>query len=174
MVGRHHSVRASKLVYCDGFHFPQSNDHGHPGLERDRLKAGLEDCTAFSIVAPIRRPEIPPSSTIRHQSNGKCEGEHATRMHVSTVVPKDKRSSAACFSIRSTNAFAVNEASSVQSAASTTSFVGALRRLRFRSVAIIVITPVKHLFGELDPSLSSAIALPFPFGFSALKHRRKD
>jgi hypothetical protein len=95
-------------------------------------------------------------------------------MHVSTIVPKDKRSSAACFSIQSTNAFAVNEASSVESAASTTSFVGALGRRRFRLVVVIVITPVKHLFEELDPSLSSTIELTFPFSFSTRKHRCQD
>src|SRR5690348_14929698 len=84
-------------------------------------------------------------------------------MHVSTVVPKDRRSSAACFSIRSTNAFPVIGTSSIQSMGSTSSLFGALRRLRFRSVVVIVIPAASRRSEELVPLIVVDDRLPVLF-----------
>jgi hypothetical protein len=63
-------------------------------------------------------------------------------MQVSVIVPKDRRSSAACCSIRSTKALPMNKASSVPSAANATSVLGLLKKRRFRLLVAIVITPL--------------------------------
>jgi hypothetical protein len=109
------------------------------GIERKRARErhGLfrrgADTTALSPAF------VEPS---RNQSRTKCEGEHAARTHVSAIAPKDRRFSAACFSIRSTNALPVNEASNVQSAPIATNLMGPLKEVRLRLMVVIGITPV--------------------------------
>ena len=70
--------------------------------ERYRSKAGWRTALPFPSWRRCDGPRSRLRRTVRYQSRAKCEGRHEARAHVSAIVPKDRRSSAACFSNRST------------------------------------------------------------------------
>ena len=71
-------------------------------------------------------------------------------MQLSAATPKDRRSSAARFSIRSASALPMKTASSAPSAANTIGLLRSLRNVRF-GIVVIVVAPSKRRSDEREP-----------------------